>query len=388
MYMEPRPAPLHMRDEHYTKRDRWRLLDATTRSTEELANVALEAALARGPVSPRTVRNAVRHRMPAPAWEEPPPPSYPAIPESVPSYASEDEPPYDAVSYGPSSDKWREENEALRARLAALEREVTPRDNAVEAATKRIQALERRVASLRKQPPAPIQEQSVAPTYEDELCDHPSDEPPRRPSSALWADAARSAAERRESYRRERAAVRAEEAALELRELARRRRALSASGPFENLMRREAQMADRKRQREAERRLAESRARADAKFKAKPPPTQRPIRRETQKREDRAAARLAQADNDAPRVASVPTAAARAKQRQPMHLVSDKPPTSPAVAYKRHAARRREAATAKARLEAQRMRWDAFVRFHRRPEESAAELPSSALAQPPPRDGS
>ena len=142
-------------------------------------------------------------------------------------------------------------------------------------------------------------------------------------SSGLYTDAARRAALRRRAYRREKGALRAESAELELRELERKRRALAAPGPFEGLMRREREQADRRQARAAEKRDAERTAARTAHFTYVPPPhltAAAPPPVSTRARDAdrivankvRAAHRLAYADVNAPRCAKVTTRAADA----------------------------------------------------------------------------
>lgn len=420
--LSPRLAPLYIRDELYKKRHKWRRLDEATRSAEEAANFELATALMLGPVSPRRLRNAVLHRSSAEAMDPRQltprvtrddarspispgaplspgaqlSPGAPISPSAPPSYdeattSSESEDvTYDAEAYSWTYEtKQERKKETAPVHLKAVEPPVAV-DDAVAAATRRIEALERRVAAMRA-PCVSDDEASVAPTYAGEQgreSQHAeevrrAERPCCSSRVSLWADASRRALERRKVYSRERAAIRAEEAAIELRELARRRRALSAPGPFENLMRREAQMADRKQQRELQRREAERCQIAAAKFKAKPPPTPPPPPPADPAQIDktRATSHLARADVEAPRVANLATVAARAKQR-PATLRTKRTSTSPAI-YKR-ASSQRKAATTKARLTAARMRWDAFVHFQRRRSQEPTTVPYNSISA---RDG-
>ena len=138
-----------------------------------------------------------------------------------------------------------------------------------------------------------------------------------RGAAALYQDAARRAADRRRARRSERNKVRAEEAEDELRRLRAKRRALAAPGPFEGLMKREAEAADRKREAAQKRRLEnEVKPRT---FRAKPVPNfgkgrrrhlgcRRRTGKKCRRRPSRRPRRMA------PRCAAVPTAATDSKR--------------------------------------------------------------------------
>ena len=182
-----------------------------------------------------------------------------------------------------------------------------------------------------------------------------------RGAAALYQDAARRAADRRRARRSERNKVRAEEAEDELRRLRAKRRALAAPGPFEGLMKREAEAADRKRE-AAQRRRQEAevkprtfRAKPVPNFGKGPPPTSRLSAADRKKVQE---ASLAKARKMAPRCAAVPTAATDSKR------VLGERNQNPAAKQIR------------AKLKADRKRWDAYVKFKR-------EGPTS----PDPRDG-
>jgi hypothetical protein len=155
--------------------------------------------------------------------------------------------------------------------------------------------------------------------------------------------------------------VRAEEAEDELRRLRAKRRALAAPGPFEGLMKREAEAADRKREAAQRRRLENEvkprtfRAKPVPNFGKGPPPTSRLSAADRKKVQQ---ASLAKARKMAPRCAAVPTAATDSKR------VLGERNQNPAAKQIR------------AKLKADRKRWDAYVKFKR-------EGPTS----PDPRDG-
>ena len=182
-----------------------------------------------------------------------------------------------------------------------------------------------------------------------------------RGAAALYQDAARRAADRRRARRSERNKVRAEEAEDELRRLRAKRRALAAPGPFEGLMKREAEAADRKREAAQRRRLENEvkprtfRAKPVPNFGKGPPPTSRLSAADRKKVQE---ASLAKARRMAPRCAAVPTAATDSKR------VLGERNQNPAAKQIR------------AKLKADRKRWDAYVKFKR-------EGPTS----PDPRDG-
>lgn len=395
--------PLFVRDDHYKKTGRWHVLDETRLQAEIDANQRLEAKLARGPVSPRTLRNAVLHRCTdAPVVvAQPPRRRRPVLPPAYDEDSSDAES-YDASAYSDARHDWTPPPAARDRDSSASSNddESASDDNVAAVARARLEALENDVAAMRRVL-TPPDDQSLAPTYDDEAQAAPvnASSPAPTPRSALYADAERRAAERRRCYRRERAAVRERQAECELAELQQRRRALSAPGPFVGLMRREEAMAQRKRQHVQRHVDANLKARAEASFKFKKPPTPRPQRKATDaathNRPNRAAAKLAESDTKAPRVAHLATKATRARA---IHKES-MPRREPTPKHHNKAARTsaidRKARTTKARLLSQRARFDAYVDFHRRPNdvvpppppEDAAATPaggSSCTSPPPP----
>ena len=189
-------------------------------------------------------------------------------------------------------------------------------------------------------------------------------------SAGLYADAARRAAERRRLYRAERNQKRAEDAEAELRALAAKRRALAAAGPFEGLMRREAEQANRLKEKRAARAAAERRELRDHKFKFVPPEHTKgedpavAARRAADRRvanKVRATYAKELADATAPRVARVTTEAADAKRARHLRRARHaKPEPRPAAAE-----------TTRKKLARQRRHWDAYVDFNRRADKRA-----------------
>ena len=232
---------------------------------------------------------------------------------------------------------------------------------------------------------------SVAPSYESDDDQVPSPGAARRTrerarranatvhtlgrgAAALYQDAARRAADRRRGRRSEKNKVRAEEAEEELRRLRAKRRALAAPGPFAGLMQREAAAADRKREAaQKQRQAAQVKPRT---FRAKPapkagkgPPAASRLSAVDRKKEKERS--LKRAQKMAPRCASVPTAAMDAKR-----ALGNRTNQNPAAKHIR------------AKLKADRKRWDAYCKFKRGGANPA--LVDNAVAQatsPDPRDG-